>query len=100
MTNKYVPDNFIFPLRWASASVYEIPTVIAKTKATIDLYLFSYHLATQCSRTISLLLFGRSWFHLDFENYCPSKNNAAREKMARQHYMNEAGTPKPLSVAL
>lgn len=43
MTNKYVPDNFIFPLRWASASVYEIPTVIAKTKATIDLYLFSYH---------------------------------------------------------
>jgi len=29
MTNKYVPDNFIFPLRWASASVYEIPTVIA-----------------------------------------------------------------------
>lgn len=35
MINKYVPDNFIFPLRWARASVCEIPTVIVKTKAIV-----------------------------------------------------------------
>ena len=114
MIKKYVPDNFIFPLRFASASVCEIPTVMVKTKAIVTkkhtsrplisnicIYLAIIWLLSAAEGFQSLLLFGpSSWFHLNFENCSPSKNNAAREKMAGQHYMNEAGTPKSLSVVV
>lgn len=94
MIKKYVPDNFIFPLRFASASVSEIPTVIVKTKAIVTkkhtsrplisnicIYLAIIWLLSAAEGFQSLLLFGpSSWFHLNFENCCPVKTTRQERK--------------------